>query len=204
MPFLTLAALTSGVAYAAANEFGFGLTLIDTTKDSSKAFAIADTITIPIMPLEVSKLVGGNLLPDTSDFRIKFPIVSNTASTITVKTGSTMLDDAAVGDGFSVEYIRELGGGYDGIAAVVDSTFETAYDTGTSPLRSLRGKNLGLIKLATPGVTASAVQKAGVAFAGSQNWQYRYEIPANITSEDAADEFVTDTLGKNDFAVLAG
>ena len=202
-PFLTGQNVTSGVAFASLNEYGFGFTVIDTTKDSTKVWANNDTLTVVVEPLEVNKLAGGLLYPKATDFRTKFGIASNTANAITVKVGSDMIAGGAVlGDAFRVEYARELGGGYDGTVAVTDAIYLAAYDTGTSPLRSLRGKNLGLIKLATPGITATAVQKQGAAFAFSQNWQYRYEIPANIVSESAAEEYINETLGRNNAAVV--
>jgi hypothetical protein len=203
MPFLTGLTVTSGVAFVSPNDFGAGFTLIDTTKMSTKAFLLGDTVKLLLSPLEVGKLVGGTLVPNIDERRIKFRIVSNDASTITVKAGSTMTADADVGDSFRAEYVAELGGGYDGIANLSDLHYVNAYDTDTSPLKGLRGQNLGLVKLATPGVTSTAVQKAAVLLSESQNWQYRYEIPANVTDEQAAEEFVNDQLGRNDFAVVS-
>lgn len=202
MPFLTGLTVTSGVAFAAPNDFAAGFTLIDTTRDSTKAFALGDTLLIFVTPLETQKLVGGTLIPNAADRRSRFKIVANTAQTVTVKPGSTMTSGAAAGDEFRIEYVAELGGGYDGLSTLADINFVNAYDGDTSPLKGLRGQNLGLVKLATPGVTSLAVQKAGAAFAESQNWQYRYEIPVNVTSEQAAEEFVNDQLGRNDFAVV--
>lgn len=201
MPFLT-GTVTSGVAFAALNEYSFGFTLVDATKNSAKMFANGDTAQVLAYPLEPNALVDGTLLPKASDFRAKFPIVGNTANQITVKTGSDLTVGATAGDQFRVEYLQELGGGYDGTVGVNDARYIVAYDTGLSALRSLRGKNLGLVKLATPGVTSSAVQKAGVAFAESQNWQYRYEIPENIVDESAAEQYINETIGRNDFAVV--
>ena len=203
MPFAGTIAVVSGVAQAAINDFGYGFTLRDITKDSSKKWDVNDTIEIIVEPLENKALVGGRIFPDANDSRISFIVDSNDANTITAKPGSDMTADAAIGDTFRAQYIKELSEGYDGIAEIADLDFETAYDVGTSPLKSLRGKNLGLVKLGTPGITSSAVQKAGVAFAASQNWQYRYEIPANITQEVPAEEFVNDTIGRNDFAVVS-
>ena len=203
MPFIGTVAVTSGVAVPASNDFGYGFTLEDSTLNSAINWAVADTITVFVEPLENEALVGGRVYPDVSDSRTSFLIDSNDANTITVKPGSDMTAESAIGETFRAQYIQQLAGGYDGIAEISDLDYETAYDVSTSPLKNLRGKNLGLVKLATPGITSSAVQKAGVAFAGSQNWQYRYEIPANITGEVAAEEYVNDTLGRNDFAVVS-
>ena len=201
MPFLTGLTVTSGVAFTAPNDYGAGFTIIDTTKDSTKNFALNDTVKLLINPLEVGKLINGTLIPNIDERRIKFKIVSNTSNSITVKAGSDMTLDAATGDFFRVEYIQELGGGYDGISEIVDLDYVNTYDADTSPLKILRGKNLGLVKLATPGVTATSVQKAGIAFSESENWQYRYEIPPNILSEDSVEEYINEQLGRNDFAV---
>lgn len=202
MPFVTGSVVTTGVVFAAPNVYGAGFTIQDTTKDSSKMFAVADTIVIDVRPLEVGGLVGGLLIPNTVERRIKFAITANTANTITVKTGSLMLADAAFGDDFMVEYVQQLGGGHNGIASIADQDYVNGYDGSTSPLKGLRGKNLGFIKLATPGITATAVQKAGVAFGELNNWGYRYEIPASVTDEQAAEEYVNDTIGRNDYAVV--
>lgn len=202
MPFLTGFTVTSGVTFAPPNDFGGGFKVVDTTKDSTKTFGIGDTLTVFITPLEVGKLVGGVLVPDVTDRRIKFKITANTANTITVKPGSNMTVNAAASDNFRAEYIQELGKGYDGIANINDVHYTSAYDADSSPLKSLRGSNLGLVKLATPGVTSSSVQKAGAELAAAQNWQYRYEVPASIVTEDAAEEFINDQIGRNDYAVV--
>lgn len=203
MPFLTGLTVTSGVAFNAPNDFGAGFTIIDTTEDSTKVWAVADTLKINVCPLEVNALADGVVIPNVLKPRVRFAIDSNTANQITTKVGSQMLIDATVGDEFRVEAIQELSGGFDGLAEVVDQNFIAAYDVATSALRGLRGRNLGLVKLGTPGVTAVAIEKAGVTFGESQNWQYRYEIPSNINDEQAANEFVDDTLGRNDFAVVS-
>ncbi len=203
MPFITGHTVISGVAKAAINDYGAGFTVKDLTKDSTKIFAVADTITITIIPFIVNELAGGHVFPDVDDHRKKYLITSNTARTITVSSGLNMTTVGAVGTIFRVEAALQMSGGYDGIAGIVDSTYQTAYDTSVSPLKQLRGKNVGLLKLATPGVTATAVQRAGAAFAESQNWQYRYEVPANKVDEASVEEYINSTLGRNDFAVVA-
>lgn len=201
--YLGTVSVVSGVAYAPANDFGFGFTLEDNSLSSAKTFAIGDEVTIFVEPLEVGKLVGGFVFPNESDSRKKFEIVSNDADSVTVKAGSDMTVVGTVGGIFRLQYVQELSGGYDGIANIADADYEAAFDTSTSPLKAMRGQNLGLVKLATPGITSSAVQKAGVAFAESQNWQYRYEIPASISDEQAAEEYINATIGRNDFAVVS-
>jgi len=57
--------------------------------------------------------------------------------------------------------------------------------------------------MATPGVTSTAVQKAGVAYAEAKNHQYRYEVPAATVTDNGALTLANDTLGRNDFAVMS-
>lgn len=106
-------------------------------------------------------------------------------------------------DEFQVEAYIPMGGGRDGVSELADTDYSTGpWSTTDSPYLQLQGKNLGLVKFATPGVTATVVQQAGVAFAQARNHQYRYEVPANITTDQGVDEYINDTLGRNDYAVV--
>ena len=107
--------VTSGVAIAAQNDFGYGFTLIDSTLDSSKEWAIDDTIIVFVEPLELNALEGGRVYPDKDDSRSNFLIDSNDANTITAKPGSDMTTVSAIGEIFRAQYIQELSEGYDGI-----------------------------------------------------------------------------------------
>lgn len=102
------------------------------------------------------------------------------------------------GDFFRVEAPKELFGGYDGDTPT-DSDYLNAYNVASSVINRLRGRNVGLAKLATPGVTATAVQKAGLNYAKSRGYQYRIEIPANYTEETAVIDYVNNTIGRSDF-----
>jgi hypothetical protein len=104
---------------------------------------------------------------------------------------------------FMVIAPQALSGGYDGLGALADNDYTEMLSSQDSPFNQLFGKNLGLVKLAAPGVTATAIQKAGAAYAEAKNYQWRYEVPANITDESAADAWLSETIGKNDFAVCA-
>lgn len=118
-------------------------------------------------------------------------------------TGMTLGVDAST-DEFQVETYLTFSGGRDGLADIADSDYTNQlWDTSTSPYLQVAGKNLGLIKFATPGVTATAVQRGGVAYAAARNHQYRYQVPGNILTEQAVDEYINDTLGRNDYAVVS-
>lgn len=107
-------------------------------------------------------------------------------------------------DEFRVQATLPMEGGRDGVADLADADFTLQlFDTSSSPFNRVFGGNFGLVKFAVPGITSTAVQKAGVAYAAAKNYQYRYEVPSNITTESAVDALVNDTLGRSDYAVVS-
>lgn len=171
----------------------------------SNPLAASNILVINYKPFKPSALVGGRLFPDKVNAkREAYRIVSNTHKTITVADGSDLTVSGASADDFLVEAALELAGGRDGHASVVDATYaQKAWDTAASPFNRIFGKNLGLVKFATPGVTSTAVIQAGKAYADAKNHQYRYEVAADVVTEDAVIGLVNDTLGRSDYGVLA-
>ena len=106
------------------------------------------------------------------------------------------------GDEFRLQVPTELFGGYDG-SDPLDADYLAAFNTATSVINRLRGRNVGLVKIAVPGVTTTAIQKAGLAYAFFRNYQFRVEIPASITSEPSAVGYINDTIGRNDHGVTS-
>jgi hypothetical protein len=162
-----------------------------------------NTLEINYKPFRTGSLVGGRLYPDkVNNKRDYFRIDGNTHKTITVPTGSAIDTIGAATEQFLVEAPLEMAAGRDGNADIVDADYvNKAWDTDASPFNRVFGRNYGLIKFATPGVTSTTVQKAGVAYANAKNHQYRYEIPANVVTESGALAYINDTLGRNDYAV---
>jgi len=189
----------TGTAFAAPNDFGIGFTI----QQGSIDFIVGDKFTLAVKPWVPNEMVGGYVYPNVdTNRRQKFKIVSNTYDTITVKSGSTMTDYAQVGNTYRVEYMEEFSGGYDGISDIDDNDYISLYDPTTTPILALQGEKRGLVKITNPGVVSSAVQKAGMECAEALNYQYRQQVPSNIVTEEAAEEWVNDTLGRNDFAVV--
>ncbi len=175
-----------------------------TITNGAPVLATGDELAIQYKPFRPSTLVGSFLFPDKPNAkRARFRIVSNTHNVITVADGSDLTVDGAIGDEFMVQAPTALQSGRDGHADVADTDYiQQAWDTETSPFNRTFGKNFGLLKLATPGITSVAVQKAGAAYANAKNHQYRYEIPENIVTEATADEYVNETLGRTEYAVV--
>jgi hypothetical protein len=176
-----------------------------TVTEGSTALATSDVFVINYKPFVKDQLIGGFLYPDKPNAPLtKFNIVDNDHKNITASDASDLTVDGAIDDYFLVEYPQPLVGGKDGIGDIADSDYtQQAWDTSASPFNRIFGRNMGLIKVATPGITSTAVQKAGIAYAAAKNYQYRYEIPSATVTENGALSYINDTLGRNDFAVTS-
>jgi hypothetical protein len=169
------------------------------------AWEAADEAALTYKPFVKDALIGGYLYPDKPNAqRERYRIVDNDHDSITVAAGSDLTASGAPADEFMVVAPLELAGGRDGIADLADADYEQqAWDTGSSPFNQVQGKLLGLVKFACPGITATAVQKAGKAYAEAKNHQFRYEVPSATVTEQSVDEYVNDTLGRSDFVVVS-
>lgn len=176
-----------------------------TITDGGTTLETDDVMVINYKPFVLDSLIGGYLYPDkVNASSTRYRIVDNDHKTITVADGSDMTSVAEAADEYMVVAPLEMSGGKDGNAGVIDSSYtQQAWDVDDSPFNRLFGRNMGLIKYATPGVTSTAVQKAGVAYAEAKNHQYRYEITSATVTEAGAITYINDTLGRSDFAVVA-
>jgi len=195
------ATIALGTTYVPSNKWTPEFTITAGTTP----LVAADTLVINYKPFVADALIGGYCYPDKANAKsTRFRIVDNDHDSVTVADGSDMTVDGAPGDEFMIVAPLEMAGGRDGHADIVDTDFtQQAWDVGSSPFNRIFGKNMGLVKFATPGITSTAVQKAGVAYAEAKNHQYRYEIPSNVVTEDGAIAQINDTLGRSDFAVVA-
>lgn len=181
-----------------------------TLSAGASPMAATDTIVLYYKPFVVDSLIDGRLYPDKPNAKREYyRIVDNTHKTITVAAGSDLTASGAPADEFLVQAPIELVGGKDGIAGLAEADYNSqAWDTASSPFNQIVGKNLGLVKMATPGVSeihgssfATTVHKEGIAYADAKNQQYRVEIPSTVVTEVGADAYINDDIGRNDFAV---
>lgn len=198
--FGALGAVTLGTPFVPNNKW----TPPFTVTAGATPLVAADTLVIDYKPFVADSLIGGDVYPDKPNYpKTKFRVTDNDHKTVTVQDGSDMTTVSAIGDEFQVVAALELEGGRDGNADVTDVDYSNqAWTPTTSPFNQIRGKNQGLIKYATPGITSTAVQKAGVNYAKSRNGQYRYEVPSSVVTEQGVDEYVNDTLGRSNYAAV--
>lgn len=159
-----------------------------------------DTLVINYKPFVPDSLIDGALYPDKPNSkRENYRITDNTHNTITVVDGSDLTVSGATSDEFMVVVPLEFEGGRDGNADIADANYIQAWDPNNSLFNQIADKNMGLVKYATPGVNSTSVQKAGVAYAFAKNHQYRIEVPSSVTTDDAADEYVNETIGRSNY-----
>jgi hypothetical protein len=163
--------------------------------------AATDTLVVNYKPFVLDALIDGFVYPDKVNAkREKYRIVDNDHKSLTVADGSDLTASGAPADSFLVEAACEFEGGREGIAGITDASYVSqAWNVDSSPFNQIEGQNMGLIKFATPGVTSTTVQKAGKAYADAKNHQYRDEIPANILTDEGADEYINETLGRSNY-----
>lgn len=180
-------------------------------------FTVGDKFQLDYRPLQPGALVNGYLCPDfINKPTARFRIIGNTHSVITVQSGDLTTDGGgAIGDRWMAFWQQHNNwtdmlttltpaNGYDALAGLVDNDYLlTALNPLTSPARRLLVENKGLVKLATPDYTATAVQKQGLVFAEALNWQYRVEIPDTVLTEGDAVNYINNTVGRSDFGVTS-
>jgi hypothetical protein len=177
-----------------------------TITNGATILATGNVLRLVYKGLRAGDLVDGLLFPDIVNFpTTSFRIVANTHSAITVAAGSDMTAVAAIADQWRAQYRDQLAGGRDGIADLVDADFvNQAFTVGSSPFDQLPLLGgYGLVKFASPGQTATAVQQAGRAYAAARNHQFRYEVPAATVTADAAATYLDNTLGRSDYAKVS-
>lgn len=110
-----------------------------------------------------------------------------------------------VGFKYLVEYPTQLEGGYDGnTAAILPYYFTKFADVDFNHIENASfGRNVGLIKMATPGEWSLSVQKAFAQLAAAKAYEYRAEISPFINSSPIAEAFLNNELGRNDFISVA-
>lgn len=214
---ITMSAATTGAAvsdkFGALGTVTLGAAFVPDTKLAPEftvtaggtALDSGDTLVVNFKPFKPDSLIGGFVWPDKVNApNTFFRITDNDIDSITVADGSDMTADGAPGDSFMVSAPLELEGGIDGSSDLLDTHYnQQAWDVSNSPFNRVVGRNLGLIKFATPGVTATAVAKAGAAYCIAKNHQYRHEVPSNITTDQGAIDHINSTVGRTEYSVGA-
>lgn len=133
---------------------------------------------------------------------------SNDALTILGFTAGTTY--GTDGDEMLIECESALWGGYDGLAPDVDDYLD-ALSLATGALRGIDGQGYGTLMVSIPGVTealtsstsgsgsdAETVQRKAADFCYQYDHVCLVEYPVSVTTEQVANSYLTNVLGRND------
>ena len=122
-----------------------------------------------------------------------------------VDIGNDLTLATEIGNSFFVSNPIALKGGYDGNTANTIPYYWTKYvDPDTNHIENaLYGRNLGLVRLAFPGISSTTVNKAGATYAEARSYEFRCELPVYLTTAAAIESYIKQDLGRNDFISLA-
>lgn len=100
----------------------------------------------------------------------------------------------------AVSYRQECTGGHDG-GAPADAKYLDAMDNAQTPLKVLDGQAAGVLMVATPDKTSTAVQQRAQAFCETKNHVYFVQVPSGTVTEQGAIDYITGTVGYGDHSV---
>ncbi|MFQ3628855.1 MAG: hypothetical protein SNJ81_14920, partial [Cyanobacteriota bacterium] len=127
------------------------------------------------------------------------------AGHLKIDQGYDLTQVAERGDRFLVVYPTDLERGYDGdIANILPFCYTQYADVDRNHLENATfGLNQGLIRIATPGISDIGIQRAFAAYASAKAYEYRVELPSTLTSVPAAESYIVNSIGRDDFITAA-
>lgn len=186
-----------------------------TVTTASGAVTVGDNFVIYLKPLEIDEAIGGRVFPnveDTSQRNQNFEIIDNGVSWVDISSLSDLTDGGSntAGKEYRIVYRAQMEQGYDGyLAGMTTSDYESLVDPSTTPLRKIKGRGYGLVKMAAPG-TAYITDGVNLhqklrTLAASFNWSAKIEMPWTFHDWDVYYEqdlvdWTINTLGRGDDA----
>ncbi len=126
------------------------------------------------------------------------------AGYLQVDQGMDLTTRIKAGSPYVMAFPEYLRGGYDGdLGKVQPYHFTKFLNPDVNYLeKAVWGRNLGLVRMACPGVSSVTVQRAGVEYASQKAFEFRAEVPSYYNSSAAIEAFVEE-LGRSDFVMIA-
>lgn len=132
------------------------------------------------------------------------------AGLVVFNPGAEVSRYGRVGGYFIASYTEQLRAGYDGdLANTIPYHWIQFLEPdgnevgGNFVERAVWGQNLGLVRIACPGISDISVQKAGAEYAAVRAFEYRVEVPLLYNSPAMAENFINEELGRSDFVSAA-
>ena len=185
-----------------------GVTVTGTSTVFTSALSVGDYIYDP--GSKTARKVA-QITSDTS-LLLSAPFASNLSAVHAIKAGWLQAEQSydltlltQVGYHFLLVFPVSLTGGYDGDTAAIIPYYYTRYADGDANFieNATFGKNLGLIRIACPGVSDQTIQKAFLNYAALKAYEYRVEIPSSYNTAATAEYYIKQVVGQSDFASVA-
>lgn len=146
--------------------------------------------------LILETMFGANLAAGTKAMKCGYLVVDQ---------GNDFSQLCKVGDRFLVTYPEYLSKGYDGDTGhLIPYNYTRYFDVDRNYLETaVWGRNVGLVRMAVPGISDISTQKAGIEYAYQKAFEYRAEIPSNINNSAVAEAFINQDLERNDCMSVA-
>jgi hypothetical protein len=186
-----------------------GVNVTGTSTNFQAALKAGDYLYDPVnnQARKIRSVVSNTSLVLESAFTTNLPALTKTKKTgyLEVSRGYDLRVATQVGKRFLVQFPQFLSKGYDGdLGGIIPYYYTKYFDVDANIIENaVWGKNLGLVRTMTPGVSDSVVQKAGSFYAEQRAFEYRAEVPSNYYSASTAEVFVNQYLGRNDFQSIA-
>lgn len=184
-----------------------GVLVTGTSTNFSAIFKPGDYLYAAGRARKVKAVIDDNELTLESGFTSNLP-----GLTLAKKVGYLQVEQAydltvstRVNDRFLAVFPTPLAGGYDGdTSRMIPYYFAKYADPDLNILENATfGRNLGLIRMACPGISDITVQKAFANYASQRAYEFRAELPSYLLTAASAESFVNQELGRNDFISCA-
>lgn len=122
-----------------------------------------------------------------------------------VERSYDLSDYCAKGDRFLLSFMSKLSRGYDGDLSNISSYDYTKYaDVDLNVIEnSVFGLNMGMLRIAVPGVSDPYIQKQFINYCELKAYEFRAEIPLNYSTASLAESFINLDLGRSNCLSVA-
>lgn len=148
---------------------------------------------------KINRITSDTALVLEAAFPSNAPALTKTkrAGYLQVNDAYDLLLQASVDDYFLTVYPQILVKGYDGNTAAITPVIYNRFLDGDLNLleKTVINKNYGLVRLACPGISDVAIQKAGVSLAELRAFEFRVEVPSYLTTASSAEAGYSNSLG---------
>lgn len=181
----------SGVSTLFETQIATGDYIYDPNSNTARKVRVVTSDT----ELQLETAFPANVPADTESIRLGY---------VGVDRGYDLTRQTALNHYYLVQYPESLEKGYDGdLGSLIPWHYTQHFDVDRNTLENATwGRNLGLIRVAIPGVSDTVVQKAAVTYCEAKAYEFRGEIPSMYKNAASVEAFLKDQFGLSNMATL--